>query len=176
MEVAARVASEYNSHHRELHFVTWCFYLARKILVALAIFAHLRTFLGLSSPFYFLSLEFGENYYSCYFCDIYYYVFLASKKNPCYFFFATFADFSAPFLAFSLSTCVEFCYIFYSCDYCDTCYLVFLTSKKTPCYFCDFCDICWLFGALLGLSSECWILFTFVILAIFAIFVRDFLT
>ena len=105
MEVAARVASEYNSHHRELHFVTWCFYLARKILVALAIFAHLRTFLGLSSPFYFLSLEFGENYYSCYFCDLYYYVFLASKKILVTFIFATFADFSAPFLAFSLSKC-----------------------------------------------------------------------
>ena len=113
MEVAARVASKYNSHHRELHFVTWCFYLARKILVALAIFAHLRTFLGLSSPFYFLSLEFGENYYSCYFCDIYYYVFLASKKNPCYFcdFFHIFGLFGAflglfSFLVFNLVTFV----------------------------------------------------------------------
>ena len=54
MEVAARVASEYNSHHRELHFVTWCFYLARKILVAFAIFP---TFADFSSPFlsFFLS-------------------------------------------------------------------------------------------------------------------------
>ena len=93
--------------------VTWCFYLARKILVALAIFAHLRTFLGLSSPFYFLSLEFGENYYSCYFCDIYYYVFLASKKNPCYFcdFFHIFGLFGAflglfSFLVFNLVTFV----------------------------------------------------------------------
>ena len=71
----------------------------------------LRTFLGPSCPYFFL--EFAENYHSCYFCDIYYYVFLASKKNPCYFcdFFHIFGLFGAflglfSFLVFNLVTFV----------------------------------------------------------------------
>ena len=73
----------------------------------------LQTFLGPSCPYFFLSLEFGENYHSCYFCDIYYYVFLASKKSPCYFcdFFHIFGLFGAllglfSFLVFNLVTFV----------------------------------------------------------------------
>ena len=50
-----------------------------------------------------------------------------------------------------------------------------LAGKKDPCYFCDFCDICGHFGAPLGFFfSKVFDLDTFVILAIFAIFVRGF--
>ena len=49
-----------------------------KFLLRLRFLRHLRSFQGPSSPFFFLSLEFGYVCYSCYSCHICYSVFLDS--------------------------------------------------------------------------------------------------
>ena len=130
---------------------------------------HLRTFRGPFWPFLFLSLKSCYVCYSCDFSDSRYLVFLASNKNPCYFRnFATFADFSGPFLAFSLSKSRNFVtfVIFaifvigvFSWQEKSLLLLRFLQHLRTfrgpsflllflslefcyICYFCDFCDIC----------------------------------
>ena len=52
----------------------------------------------------------------------------------------------------------------------------FLASKKTPCYFCDFSTFSDFSGPFLAFSLSLESCLQFVILAIFAIFVSDFLT
>ena len=67
---------------------------------------NLRTSRSPSWPFLFLSVEFCEICYSCYFCHICCSIFSRSRKNSCYFCdFSKLADFSKPFLTFSLSKC-----------------------------------------------------------------------
>ena len=67
---------------------------------------NLRTSQSPSWPFLFLSVEFCEICYSCYFCHICCSIFSRSRKNSCYFGdFSKLADFSKPFLTFSLSKC-----------------------------------------------------------------------
>ena len=129
-------------------------YWSRIQVAFLAKFAIFATFGDFSRPFlafFLLSLELCEIYYSWYFCDICYSVFLGSKKNPCYFW-----DICGLFeallgLFFFLS--LEFGYFYYSFYFCDICYPVYLGSKKNSCCFCDFCEICGLFGTLRGLFS-----------------------
>ena len=52
------------------------------------------------------------------------------------------ADFTKPFLAFSLckSRILKICY---SCYFCHICYSIFSHSKKNSSYFCAFWDICY---------------------------------
>ena len=132
---------------------------------------HLRTFRGPFWPFLFLSLKSCHVCYSRDFSDSRYLVFLASNKNSCYFCnFATFADFSGPLLAFSLSKSFILLFLLFLLlllylllvflllhllflRFLQSLSSVFLASKKNPCYFCDFSDICGLFGALLSFFS-----------------------
>ena len=92
-------------------------------------------------------------------------VFLASKKNPCYIchgcfqlarkilvtfaIFAIFADISGPFLASFLCKSGILLHLVFL-RYLRYLSWVFLANMKNPCYFCDFCDICGHFGVLLA--------------------------
>ena len=89
----------------DLHFITWCFYLARKSLVAFAIFA---TFADFSRPFLAFFLSKSRIWWKLLFLLFLRYLIircfqLARKILVTFAIFWTFADFPGPFLAFSLS-------------------------------------------------------------------------
>ena len=63
--------------------------------------------------------------------------------------FAIFADISGPFLASLLFKSGILLHLLFL-GYLRYLSRVFLTRKKNPCYFCNFCDNCGHFGALLG--------------------------
>ena len=149
-------------------FVAQSFHLGKKILVTFAIFAKFADF---TKPFLAFSLRKSRILkicYSCYFCHICYSIFskctifvkfvilaifalfvaqsfhLGKKILVTFAIFAKFADFTKPFLAFSLrkSRILKICY---SCYFCHICYSIFSHSKKKASYFCDFCDIYYFF-------------------------------
>ena len=173
-------------------FITRYFQLlARKILVTFAIFAIRADF---SVPFLAFSLAKSLMLLHLLFLRLLRYLLLgvlASKKNLCY--FCEFCDicglfsrallghflflslefllflryllleiFSQQEKSFSLSKSLMLLHLLFL-RYLASVFsrendlahslLVLLASKKNPCYFCEFCDICGLFWALLGLFS-----------------------
>ena len=129
--MAARVASEYNSHHIfELHFVSRCFYLARKILVAFAIFA---TFGDFSRPFLAFFLSKSKIWWTVLFLLFLRYLLLGvfslqEKSLLLLQFFRHLLTFRGPSWPFLFLCSCD------SCDSYDNCYSVLLTSKKNPLY------------------------------------------
>lgn len=101
-----------------------------KFSLLLLFLRHLRTSRGHSLSFLSLSLEYCQICHSCYACDICYAVFLINSREivVTFAFFAKFANFSRPLIAFSLSKIL-------SCYSCDICYSVFLNSNKKSCSF-----------------------------------------
>ena len=124
-------------------FVTRCFVIgvSSQQEKALLLLRHLRTFRGPSWIPLFLSLEFCYICSFCDFCDLCHRCFQLARKILVT--FATFADFSRPFLASSLSG-LEFCYICYFCNFCDICHRCFQVARKilvTLAAFATFADI-----------------------------------
>ena len=115
------------------------------LLLNLLFLRHLLAFFFLW-PFLFVNVEFCKICYSCYFCAIYYSISSHSKKKSSvvnFAIFAKFADFSKPFLTFSLSKCRILLNLLFLL-FLPYLVLNLFTRKKSCCYFRDFCEI-WYF-------------------------------
>ena len=101
-----------------------------------------------------------------------YFQLLARKILVTFAIFAIRADFSVPFLAFSLAKSLMLLHLLFL-RLLRYLLLGVLASKKNLCYFCEFCDICGLFSrALLGhflfLSLEFLLFLRYLLLDIFS--------